>query len=109
MTTLLTFMQVAGEAAEGGIMQKYGSIIMLVAMFAIMYFFIFRPQNKKQKEINNFRKSLDVGSPVMTAGGIHGVVKEIHDDHLVVTIADKVNVKIDKNSVFASAEALQSK
>ena len=48
--------------------------IMLIAMFAIMYFFMIRPQNKKQKEIANFRKSLQVNQKVITAGGIHGIV-----------------------------------
>ena len=45
---------------------------MLIAMFVIMYFFMIRPQNKKQKEIANFRKSLQVNQKVITAGGIHG-------------------------------------
>ena len=46
-------------------------LIMMVAIFAIMYFFMIRPQNKKQKEIANFRKNLEVGQEVITAGGIY--------------------------------------
>lgn len=77
--------------------------IMLIAMFAIMYFFMIRPQNKKQKEIANFRKSLQVNQKVITAGGIHGVVKEINDDDVILEIASNVKIRIDKNSIFAAA------
>ena len=45
-----------------------------------MYFFMIRPQNKKQKEIANFRKNLEVGQEVITAGGIYGKIKEIEDN-----------------------------
>ena len=80
-------------------------IIMMVAIFAIMYFFMIRPQNKKQKEIANFRKSLQVNQSVITAGGIHGTIKEITDDYIVLEIASNVKIKIDKNSIFADASA----
>ena len=74
-------------------------------MFVIMYFFMIRPQNKKQKEIANFRKSLQVNQSVITAGGIHGTIKEITDDYIVLEIASYVKIKIDKISIFADASA----
>ena len=80
-----------------------GTILMMVAMFAIIYFFMIRPQNKKQKEIQNFRKGLEVGQKVITAGGIHGKIKELRDDAVILEIADNVRIKIDKNSIFAAA------
>jgi len=61
--------------------------------------------DKKQKEIANFRKSLQVNQKVITAGGIHGIIKEINDDHIVLEIATNVKIKIDKNSIFADASA----
>lgn len=82
--------------------------IMLILMFVIMYFFMIRPQNKKQKEIANFRKALQVNQHVMTAGGIHGVVKEIADDYIVLEIASNVKIKIDKNSIFADVSAVNN-
>ncbi|WP_321332642.1 preprotein translocase subunit YajC [uncultured Bacteroides sp.] len=97
MNLLTVFLQGAAIGGGGSMMW-----IMLIAMFAIMYFFMIRPQNKKQKEIANFRKSLEVNQRVITAGGIHGKVKEINDDHVVIEIADNVKVKVDKNSIFAS-------
>ena len=77
--------------------------IMMIAIFAIMYFFMIRPQNKKQKEIQNFRKNLEVGQKVVTAGGIYGKIKSIDDATVVLEIADNVKITIDKNSIFAAA------
>mgnify|MGYP000071237371 CR=1 FL=1 len=94
------FLQAPAAGPDGSMMW-----IMLIAMFAIMYFFMIRPQNKKQKEIANFRKSLQVNQSVITAGGIHGTIKEITDDYIVLEIASNVKIKIDKNSIFADASA----
>ena len=90
------FLQAPAAGPDGSMMW-----IMLIAMFAIMYFFMIRPQNKKQKEIANFRKSLQVNQKVITAGGIHGIIKEIND--VVLEIASNVKIHIDKNSIFAAA------
>ncbi|MDR0893114.1 MAG: preprotein translocase subunit YajC [Mediterranea sp.] len=108
MNVLTVLMQGAPAGGMGG-----SSLwIMLIAMFAIMYFFMIRPQNKKQKEISNFRKSLQVNQQVVTAGGVYGVIKEITDSYVVLEIASNVKIKIDKNSIFAdnsSAAAAQTK
>ena len=92
--------------AQGG---GYGMLIMMVAIFAIMYFFMIRPQNKKQKEIANFRKNLEVGQSIITAGGIYGKIKEIEDNSVVVEIASGVKIKVDKNSIYADAKAQATK
>ena len=91
--------------AQGG--GDYSFLIMMVAIFAIMYFFMIRPQNKKQKEIQNFRKNLQVGQEVITAGGIYGKVKEMEDNVIVLEIASGVKIRIDKNSIYANAAATQ--
>ena len=83
-------------------------IIMMVAIFAIMYFFMIRPQNKKQKEIMNFRKNLEVGQSVVTAGGIYGKIKELEDNVVVLEIAAGVNIRIDRNSIFADRASTQN-
>ena len=101
MNVLTVLLQAPAGAAGGGSMMW----IMLIAMFVIMYFFMIRPQNKKQKEIANFRKSLHVNQSVITAGGIHGTIKEITDDYLGLEIASNVKIKIDKNSIVADASA----
>ena len=91
MNLLFVFLQAGG----GG---DYSFLIMMVAIFAIMYFFMIRPQNKKQKEIANFRKNLEVGQEVITAGGIYGKIKEIEDNTVVLEIASGVKIKIDRNT-----------
>lgn len=82
--------------------------VMMIAIFAIMYFFMIRPQNKKQKEIQIFRKNLEVGQRVITAGGIHGQITDIQDSVVTLEIAKGVKILIDKNSIFASAEQNQA-
>ena len=95
----MTLLQAAGVPQQNGSMMW----IMLIAMFAIMYFFMIRPQQKKQKELNNFRKTLQLNQRVITAGGIYGTIKEIGATAGVLEIAQNVRIHIDKNSVFAAA------
>lgn len=84
-------------------------LIMIVAIFAIMYFFMIRPQQKKQKEIQKFRNSLEPGMEVVTYGGLHGTIKEIDDakNIVVLEIARDVKVKVEKTHLFANAAATQ--
>ena len=100
MQTLFVFLQ-AAQAQGGGM----SFLIMMVVIFAIMWFFMIRPQQKKQKEIQNFRNSIAVGSQVVTAGGVYGTVKSIEDadNTLMVEIARDVKIKVDRNSVYATA------
>ena len=90
------------QAAAAG-MDSSMMWIRLILMFVIMYFFMIRPQNKKQKEIAEFRRSLQVGQSVITAGGIHGVIKEINDNDVMLEIDRNVKLCVDKNSIFAAA------
>lgn len=89
-----------------------GMIIMMVALFAIMYFFMIRPQQKKQKQLQEARNAIKVGDKVVTAGGIHGKVREVKDATFVVEIAEGTKITIEKTSVFVSSadsEAAQAK
>ena len=99
MKTLIVYLAAQGD---GGM----GMLLMLVVMFAIMYFFMIRPQQKKQKEIQNFRNAIERGQQVVTAGGLYGTVKDIDEVNnvLVLEIANGVRVRVDRNSVFASVE-----
>lgn len=103
MKTLIVYLAAQGD---GGL----SMLLMLALMFGIMYFFMIRPQQKKQKEIQNFRNAIERGQQVVTAGGLYGVVKEVDDVNnvLVVEVANGVRVRIDRNSVFASADNTQT-
>ena len=82
-------------------MQQYQPLIMLGLIF-----FIFRPQQKKQKEIQKFRNSIEKGQSVVTAGGIYGTVKDVieEDNALLIEVSKGVCIKVDRNSVYASAQ-----
>ncbi len=77
-------------------------IFMFVAIFVIMYFFMVRPQQKRQKKIREFQNSLTEGSSVVTSGGIYGTVKRIDQtkNTIDLEIAKGVVITIDKGSVF---------
>lgn len=98
--TLNSILLVAAQGNGGG----WESLLMIGALIAIFYFFMIRPQSKKQKEIKKFRDALSVGDKVITAGGIYGKIKEIKDNTILLDIADNVRIKIDKGSVYPSAE-----
>lgn len=102
MTTLILAAQQA-QGAGGGM----GMILMMVAIFVIMWLFMIRPQQKKQKEIRNFQNSLQTGARVVTGGGIYGVVKSINleNNTIEVEIARGVNITVDKSYVFADANS----
>ena len=102
MQTLFILLQ--AQSQQGG---GWSFIIMLVAMFAIMWLFMIRPQQKKQKEIQKWRNQIAKGTEVVTAGGIYGTVRNINEaeNTLTVEISKGVNIRIDKGSVYASASS----
>lgn len=93
-------MFLAAQAAQGGSMMSFW--VMIILMFAIMYFFMIRPQQKKQKEIQKFQNELTEGTPVVTGGGIYGTVKAIDlaKNTVDVKIARDVVITVDRGSVF---------
>ena len=97
---MFTLIQAAG-AAQGGF--DWSMIIMIIAMFVIVYFFMIRPQRKRQKEIENFRKSLTIGSKVITASGVYGTVKSLNvgQPFLTIEVSKGVTIQIDRNYVYA--------
>lgn len=97
----MTQIFLAAQAAQGG-GSMTSFLIMMVAIFAIMYFFMIRPQQKRQKEIQNFQNTLQEGAQVVTGGGIYGTVKKIDlaNGIIEVKIADGVVIKVDKGYVF---------
>ena len=77
-------------------------ILMMVAIFGIMYFFMIRPQQKRQKEIQKFQNQLAEGTSVVTGGGIYGTVKSVDlaKNTVEVKIAKDVVITVDKSYVF---------
>ena len=96
---MMNFVLAAQAAGQGSGMSM---IIMMVAIFAIMWFFMIKPQQKKQKEIQKFQNELTEGTAVVTGGGIYGTVKSIDlaKNTVDVKIARDVVITVDKGFVY---------
>lgn len=92
------------EAAAGQAGGGMSGIIMIVLMIVIFYFFMIRPQQKKQKGLKKQREAMQNGDKVVTAGGIHGRVKEIRETTVIVEAAPGVSLKVDRGSVYPLVE-----
>ena len=85
----------------GGGMAAFQQIIPLVFMFAIFYFLLIRPQQKKAKEHKALLEAMKKGDNVITAGGVHGKVAAVENDIVTLEIANNVNIKITKSYIAA--------
>ena len=101
MTFSTYLLSCMGQAASGSAEQSKGSswsmIIMMVALFAIMYFLMIRPQKKKQKEEQEMRDSIQIGDEITTIGGIMGRVVTVTEDSIVLESgADRTMMKFSR-------------
>jgi preprotein translocase subunit YajC len=78
-------------------------LIMLGMILVVFYFFMIRPQMKKQKELKNFRESLKVGDKVVTIGGVHGKILEINDSTVLVN-SEGSKIRFEKTAIASSSE-----
>lgn len=77
----------------------YSSIIFMVLIVAVFYFFMIRPQMKRQKEAKVFREGLKKGDKVITSGGIHGKILEVQENYVFIEIDTNVKIKVDKSTI----------
>ena len=91
----MNFLQAQGAQSGGGLTM----LLMLALIFVVMWLFMIRPQQKRQKELNNFRNSLSKGDKVVTVGGIYGTVLEVNDNKVMLEIDKDVKIKVDKASL----------
>jgi preprotein translocase subunit YajC len=96
---------IVATAAAGGL----SMIIWLVAMVAIMYFLMIRPQRKEQNRIKNMLADMQVGDSVVTTGGFYGVVLDITDEDVIVEFGNNKNCRIPmRKSAIAEVEKADS-
>ena len=88
----------AGGASKGG-GQGYEGLIMLVLMFAIFYFLLIRPQQKRAKQHRELVSALKSGDQVVTAGGVHGKVAAVEETTVTIEVATGVKIKVNRASV----------
>jgi len=101
---MLNFLADAG--VPGGMSS---SIIMLVAMLAIFYFMLIRPENKRKKEAEQMRSSVKTGDKITTIGGIIGAVVNVKDDKIVIeTGADQVRIEFAKWAISTNETAAEA-
>ena len=93
----MILLQVAGTGTS--------SLIMFGMIFAVMYFFMIRPQIKKQKKEREYRSALKKGDKVVTIGGIHGKISDVKEDTFIVEIMGGNTLKIEKSAVSMSGDA----
>jgi len=95
MLNIILMMQPQGEEAANPLM----SFLPLVLIVVVFYFFMIRPQMKRQKETRKFREGLAKGDKVVTTGGIYGKITEIKETTIILEVAKDVQIKVDKNGI----------
>lgn len=82
-------------------------IIMLLLILGVFYFFMIRPQMKKQKELKKFRENLTVGDKVVTIGGIHGKILEVNDTNVLLSCEGNAKIRIEKSALSNGSDGQQ--
>ncbi len=94
---------------QGGEQSPYSSLIFIGLIFVIFYFFMIRPQMKKQKDSRAFREALKNGDKVLTIGGIYGKIVEVRDKAVILEVEDKTRLKVDKTGLVKDSSDLDAK
>lgn len=106
MNSFLNFVMLQ-PPAEGSKSNPSQMFIMLGLIIVVFYFFMIRPQVKRQKELKNFRDSLGKGDKVVTTGGIYGKITSINENVITIDIGNGVTMKVDKAAVLKDSSELQ--
>jgi preprotein translocase subunit YajC len=96
---MLIFLLAQAPASPGAAANPLASFIPIILIFIIMYFLLFRPQMRRQKEQQRVVASLKTGDRVITASGIHGMITNVKDTTVTVKVADNVKIEMDKSAV----------
>ena len=99
---LSTILLQAQTQGAGGSM--WSNILMFDILIVVFYFFLIRPQSKRQKEVRKFQDSLENGKSVITQGGIYGKIKEVKDNYVILEIAEGIKIKVNKNMLFDATD-----
>lgn len=108
LETILLFGGPAQGGQQGGA-SNFSGLIMLLLVFVVMYFFMIRPQLKKQKEAQKFRNELKKGDKVVTIGGLHGKIVELTDNTVVIEVDKDINLTFEKSAIASLANTNSEK
>ena len=100
---MITMLEAAAAQQGGG----WSFWVMIIAMILIMWLFMWRPESKRRKQMEEFRKNLKKGDKIITAGGIYGTVKEVKEGEvsILIEVDSNVTLRIDKNMVVGDPSA----
>ncbi len=102
----LSILSVLGQqSAVPGQSNPLITFLPLILVFVVFYFFMIRPQMKKQKEMNNYRSNLKKGDKIITTGGLYGRVLEVKDNFVMIDAGGDVRLKVDKNALLKDPNA----
>ncbi|HHU99387.1 MAG: preprotein translocase subunit YajC [Bacteroidales bacterium] len=96
-TSAFIYLQAAPAQGSPNIMT---GLLPLILVFVVFYFFMIRPQMRKQKELTNYRNAIAKGDRIITTGGIYGKVVEVAANIVTVEIANDVKIRVDKNAIL---------
>jgi preprotein translocase subunit YajC len=99
MANFVFLLFMAQPAGSSGGSNPLVTFLPLILVFVVFYFFMIRPQMRKQKEMNNYRNSLKKGDKVITTGGIYGRVMEVKDNAVMLDVGGDVKLKVDKSAL----------
>jgi len=85
------------------------SMLPLLLIVVVFYFFMIRPQMKRQKEVRKFRESLAKGDKVVTTGGVYGKIVEVKETVIILEIAKDVHITVDKNGIIKDMSDVQTR
>ena len=97
-----------GTPANGAEPNPIMTFLPMVLIIVVFYFFMIRPQMKKQKEITAFRNSLQKGDKVVTTGGIYGKIIEMKDNYVLLQVDDNVKIRVDKAALVKDMTDVQA-
>jgi preprotein translocase subunit YajC len=106
---MMNYLLMAQPAADGSQPNPIMTFLPMILIIAVFYFFMIRPQMKKQKEVAAFRNSLAKGDKVVTTGGIYGKIVEMNDTTVLLQVDDNVKLRIDKNAIVKDMSDVQAK
>ncbi len=102
---MITMLDAAAQQPQGAGLSFW---IMIGAMILIMWLFMWRPESKRRKQMQEFIANLKKGDKIITAGGIHGTVKEVKETTLLIEVDSNVTLRIEKNMVVADPASQKS-
>jgi preprotein translocase subunit YajC len=101
MLNFLAQAQTAAPSAAGG---GIATFVPFIFIFIIMYFVLFRPQMRRQKEQQRLVSSLKTGDHVVTSAGIHGLISNVKETTVIVKVADNVKIEMEKSAITSVAK-----